>query len=202
VSLPFPFCYLTLIGFSRLVEIFIDWIYTQKIPTASLNWVEAENDTDSTIYTDDLGAQVLSAKALNFAKRFLAKEYQQIVRNSHVNFNIDAAPGYELVIYAFANFPSTDSFLTFLVDTHCKNWAEALDFNEDGEEGTETKLRSQLPNDFLIRVMTRYNKLRGDPSLEVLNRCSYHEHATKKEKKECEKESRVEDSSTDESDDE
>jgi len=97
----------------------------------------------------------------------------------------NSAPPYEDVIYGFAKLRTDHPILDLLVETHCRQFHEELDSEENGE----IELRPQLPIEFLIRVMLRYSNLRRKmaswPKIGDLNRCDYHGHTSEKERAHC-----------------
>lgn len=99
---------------------------------------------------------------------------------------------YETVIYSFAHLPPTSPILRAIVDTHCRFFNEKRDTEENGELG----LHAQLPNAFLICVMKRFAQIHADDVEELerywssyrplkFDRCDYHDHAKKSERKDC-----------------
>lgn len=63
------------------------------------------------------------------------------------------APTYEVIILAFGNLPSESPVLQLLVDTHC-----CANENLD-QKGRNKALRSQLPQEFLLRVMEKHREM-------------------------------------------
>jgi len=104
---------------SPTVEIFVDWLYSQKLPGILQDWETLELDGDSQRYSADLRW----IKGLAFADRFLARTFQQAVHNGYVDKVIGTPPWYEVVTYAFASLPSVHPMLSLLVDTHCAHWS-------------------------------------------------------------------------------
>jgi len=165
------------------VEIFIDWLYTGKLPQKSKHW-DAGND-DLGEYD---GVQLAILKACALGDRLTAPVFRDSVQRVFVRRYTSQAPFYRGVIFAFANFPHDHVLLTMLVDTHCQEYATEDDTLLDGELAH----RSQLPKEFLLRVMLRYSDLRKGKVNDELKPCDYHGHRSEVEREACQKQDIVE----------
>ena len=168
---------------ATLVEVFVDWLYTRKLPSTNQEWVDKEHQPDQHVQWHT-AVQLTMIKAYAFADRMLSPDLCRALERTLIDHFIvtNHTPYYGAVIYAFANLPSTSSVLRAMMDAHCRDFEETGDTEENGE----MKLRAQLPNTFLVGVMVRYAKLKAK-KVTRLDRCSYHDHATEHEKEECQK---------------
>jgi hypothetical protein len=109
--------------------------------------------------------------------------FHREVRDSLIGDLVDGAVYYEAVIHAFANLPARDSILELMVDSHCKDFDE----DQDSEDNGEMERRSKLPHEFLLRVMLRYGRLMSDGELAQadLDPCNYHRHVSDEEREQC-----------------
>jgi hypothetical protein len=109
--------------------------------------------------------------------------FHREVRDSLIGDLVDGAVYYEAVIHAFANLPARDSILELMVDSHCKDFDE----DQDNEDNGEMERRSKLPHEFLLRVMLRYGRLMSDGELAQadLDPCNYHRHVSDEEREQC-----------------
>ncbi|KAF9693742.1 hypothetical protein EKO04_008147 [Ascochyta lentis] len=161
----------------RTFEVFVDWLYTRKLPAKRTGWVGEEYDSEWYITL-----QIPMMKACAFANRMLSPDFLHAMEHRLIDHFIASGnvPFYEAIIFAFENLPPTSLILKALVDAHCRSFDEA----EDTEENGELELRSQLPNTFLVDVMLRYVKLKSRKQT-LLDRCDYHGHVSEDEKQEC-----------------
>jgi hypothetical protein len=163
-------------------DIFVDWLYTCKIPKTIDFW------TFPSVQPPATGApfsyqepELLAVKAYVVADRLDTPELWYAINNMFVKGLVEIAPWYESVIYAFANVPYERRLLQLMVDSHCR-YSEALGDANDDEE----KLYPELPHEFLLRVMKRYRELREEGAMNKdLNECDYHEHVTEEERARC-----------------
>jgi hypothetical protein len=163
---------------SRLVEIFVDWLYTHKLPDKSYQW-RRSNDEPPKGSARQLG--ILKAYALS--DRIFARAFKKAVRYQVVSqfANWKDIPWYDTIIFAFANLSPNDLVLTLLVNAHCRDYQAIFDINADGE----LERRAQLPHDFLLRVMVRYGAIADGSTEEELRPCDYHEHESNDEQVTC-----------------
>ena len=135
--------------------------------------------TDDTLY--------LRLRSLVLGDRLLSPNFHRAVLDVIISglMGEDPVPYYLGVIYCFAKLPKDHPILDLLVEKHCLECNEAMDTEENGE----IELRSQLPVEFLIRVMLRYSNLRRKmaswPRKEDLNPCDYHGHKSEEERANC-----------------
>lgn len=157
-------------------NVFIHWLYTQRIPANTAEWVRISEAKKWKI-------EVVELKVLVLADRFLMPAFRRAVNNDLVTSRLKHAPYYELVIHAFENLPEGSPILQLLVDTHCLHWEPKTD---EGDE-EEMQLRPDLPHEFLVKVMIRYAELKADKEgkLKKLVACNYHLHADDEEKEKC-----------------
>jgi hypothetical protein len=180
--------------------------YTRKLPTTESEWNEGkypegpEDGGDNTYLRDQwyITAQLVMLKAYAFAHRTLCAKFTDALEHNIVDAYITgdtSPPWHEAVIYAFGHLPSGSSVLKIVIDTHCHHFDE----NYDREDNGQLQFRAQLPNTFLTGVMDRLAKLNGDQQAKVddcrcintndryveLDRCDYHNHNTRKERKMC-----------------
>ena len=161
-----------------IFNLFIEWLYTQNLP--NLITLDANKI--------DLSSQLWKIKLYVFADRFAVSRLRtalnlEIVKHAgppHLSI-WDYAP----IVYAFANLPSTDPLLDLFVDLYYIHWDDMGDGFEDNDRFDE------LPREFLLRFYKRvgteryFQKRFRLTGLYDIDLCSYHEHATDQEKREC-----------------
>ncbi|KAF2127077.1 hypothetical protein P153DRAFT_432919 [Dothidotthia symphoricarpi CBS 119687] len=165
---------------SGTFDIFVDWLYSQKLPATNRDWAFGVDESDNTIVAH--ARQLARIKAYTFGDRFLCLEFAKAVRNSLVDHLVTQSPYYDVVIHAFTNLPPENPILRLLVDCHCHVFEEYMDL----DESEQLQKRDQLPHAFLIRVMLKYSRILAG-AYEELDRCDYHEHGSEEEKQECKK---------------
>ena len=163
-------------------DVFIDWLYTQKLPQKLEDWLPRDTDEDACSY--DCRLDLLHLQVYVIADRLGTPELLHAINNAIVDEGITGVPYYKSIIYAFDNIPSGRWILKWLVDSYCANSEEA---DDAAFQGGDT-LHSQLPHDFLLQAMRRYRQKCEDREWdEDLVACDYHEHASEEERKECKK---------------
>lgn len=166
-------------------NVFVDWIYTQKLPVGPAKWRTTSEDQNS----DDQGIALV--KLYVFANRFLVPTLRKALTHKilhtldEVNRGAVRPLSYASVIYAFNNLPSTDPMLDMFVDLYHMSWTSESDIDPK-----QIGLFPQLPHEFLLRFMRRVGTARekqgSSPWLKFsLNVCSYHEHESALEKSNC-----------------
>ncbi|KAF3039205.1 hypothetical protein E8E12_007965 [Didymella heteroderae] len=181
--------------------VFSDWLYTGKLPAMDEGWNEEEYrmDLDAKSNTQwHTATQVAMLKAYAFADRMLSPGLRKALEHEIIAYFVDDGGRevcYRAAIHAFAHLPSASPVLQVMIDAHCQEFARKNDTEEDGE----LQLHAQLPNAFLIGVMKRLAKLHLEMKIrlakcspckyyghtEQLDKCDYHGHSTKKERREC-----------------
>lgn len=153
------------------------WLYSQNLPPTDRAWLKMTEveEVDQRRHAQSDQERI---KAIVFADRFLVPGFRKAVKIDLVDRTCvyESNCCYPGIIYAFEHLRSDDPLLDFLVDVQCA----FLDAERD-----KAYLRSELPNEFLIRVMLRYSKVLQKPELQVLDWCSYHEHGFDEEKRVC-----------------
>ncbi|KAI2485654.1 BTB domain containing protein [Pyrenophora tritici-repentis] len=154
-------------------NIFVDWMYTRKLPRIPVK----HDDSDD---SDDLGDSNISMlKALVPGDRILALNFHRAVRDAIIEDLIVNCPWYKAIIYGFANLPKDHPVLDLMVASHCLDYTD----NDDTKENGDFQRRSQLPVDFLIRVMLRYSFMKSqDWSKCILDPCDYHGHVSEEDR--------------------
>jgi hypothetical protein len=165
-------------------DVFVDWLYTKKIPETDKQWLEREADQEYWCYRGRVN--LLRLKVYVVADRLGIQELLQRINNNFVDVNIYVPPRYEEVIYAFSNIPAGRRILEKMVDSYC-----TCSSPSDDDLGTGQKeLRNKLPFDFLLQISRRYQQResdrnwRDDPDDELCA-CDYHEHASDEEREQC-----------------
>ncbi|KAF1955497.1 hypothetical protein CC80DRAFT_474241 [Byssothecium circinans] len=171
----------------RVFELFIDWLYTQKLPTKRVEWVALEGDLAN--LQDDCAEHnrlidMLQIKTYIFADRFLIPGFRCALHNSmaDVLVRVGNPPYYDMIIYAFDNLPPKSKMLSLLVRMHCEFWNPALDKDFKGE----LRRRAELPYEFLMRSMICYGKRKNNEDLSLTNVRSCHDHACDEDRQACE----------------
>ncbi|XPS77670.1 hypothetical protein M3J09_009697 [Ascochyta lentis] len=147
-----------------LVEIFLEWLYTQRYP-------KDNRFTDS--FDSECASHLARVKACEFGDRFLAAEFRRASENALIDSLTVGlnTPWYTMIIYAFNHLPPNSPVLQAMIDTHCYSWKE----NSDNYGNGELQLRSLLPHSFLLGVALRYMRLQHGRK-KRLDRCDYHGH--------------------------
>ena len=149
-------------------EVFLEWLYTQKLPRNMAHIQTAE-------------AEIKVVKLYTLADRLLVPDLERTLID--VVFSDKPSPLYESIFFAFTHLPVGNPLLQLLVDKHCARWEPELD------EEKETELRRDLPSDFLLGVMDRFSKvvkeLRDNGKELKLDICDYHDHKSDVERQEC-----------------
>jgi hypothetical protein len=166
-----------------LVDIFVNWMYTEKLPQSGEQWLNADAEEDENVKAGPGDDQLALVKAYVFGDRILSPVFHRAVRNVLIHTLTDDLAYYKAVIYAFANLSTEDPVLNLMVDKHCAVFSEELD-EYDGEK----QRRCQLPSEFLIRVMLRYSRVKNAGWKDELKPCDYHGHASEEERKKCQAE--------------
>jgi hypothetical protein len=162
-------------------DIFVDWLYTNKIPRTFAEWLAPEVNENSGTTRRRLG--MLHLKAYVIADRLGVPELRETINNNYVTRNILVWPWYQEIIYAFSNIPSGRRILKFLVAIHCAHSERGNEYLLEGD----LELRDKLPQEFLLQVMAHYQEMRAEGTWdEELRACEYHEHASDDERKNCE----------------
>ncbi|KAH9881261.1 hypothetical protein J1614_001757 [Plenodomus biglobosus] len=134
-----------------LVGLFIDWLYTQRLPEQ----------------------QLVRVKASIFGDCILAPTFRQAILDDLVSYMISpvVTPYYTAVILAFKNLPAGDPTLRLFIDAHCASYRPDFDTVDYGE----LQLQGCMPNAFLIGVMVKYAENMGQLKIDM-DECDYHGH--------------------------
>ncbi|KAF9693882.1 hypothetical protein EKO04_008148 [Ascochyta lentis] len=165
---------------SDTFDIFVDWLYTQKLPDNAIDWIPVDEQLacDTEPYEEDVfmageashrAKQLQQAKAYVLGNRLSSPQFKQAVYKIYLDElgGSDTLPCYHAVTYAFANLPADDLLLQLMVDSHCHNFCKGFDGSADAED------RKQLPREFLVRVMLRYSDLVAKHDQEPLDAADY-----------------------------
>lgn len=142
-----------------IVNVFLNWLYTRKIPTYDYDWIHVaeaivpSNGIASLRKTADL----MALQAMIFGDRFLIPNFQEAVHNYLVDLHMnEPRPAYYAsIIYAYANPTKGNPILDLFAEVQARYWDDGQD------EVEELLLRPELPNDFLVRVMQKHAAYRG-----------------------------------------
>lgn len=136
-------------GFIELSEvhstpfsIFIDWLYTGDLPSFF------ELSDRHTPYG------FVECEAYVLADMLLAPRFKHDLLKCIFEKHEKDIPSYITVIYAFGQLPENDELLLLLVDAQCINGGVTRE-----EEEEDKDYISELPHDFLVRVMKKLNQL-------------------------------------------
>lgn len=161
-------------------DVFVDWLYTNKIPMSRDEWLKQTVGEDDNLYY--CRESVLRLKTYVLADRLGALQLLKAVNKPYVNEYSDGAPFYEEIIYAFFNVSAGRRLLSFIVTQHCRH----SETNHDDQYGWELELLGSLPHAFLLQAMKEYRRLcqeeRFDEAVDV---CDYHEYCSEKERNDC-----------------
>ncbi|KAF2690839.1 hypothetical protein K458DRAFT_426270 [Lentithecium fluviatile CBS 122367] len=164
----------------QVFDVFVDWLYSQKVPEKNKQWVEPTDKIKSNSTEHVQLAEQLVMKTYVFADRFM-----------------DCIPPYyEVIIYAFDNLTEKSAMLDLLVGLHCAFWDESCDTESNGE----LELRKELPVEFLLRVMIRSSKMKDKEKAKSLVECGCHREKAKDREgcESCRPEEKVEENKEDE----
>jgi len=162
-------------------NVFVEWLYTQKLPADGKSWNTIANQSKS----DLLG--MLRLKLYVLADRLIVPSLHRLLNRAIVNVSriyYVSPPPYENIIYAFQHLPPSDSILDYFIDIFYMGWDSDI-HDRSGEDNF-----SDLPQDFLLRLLTKMGKERKrskyrQQSLYKLDVCSYHAHASDEERASC-----------------
>ena len=168
----------------RVFDVFIDWLYTQKLPKRSREWVTPTAEIEAGSHNHSRVVERLMMEVYVFADRFLVPQLKAALFRFFANFcnNDGIPPYYEAIIYAFDNLPSTSPMLNLLVKLHCAYWTESSDTSDNGE----LELRHELPHDFFLRGMAQFAKGRDKEKAKGIACCECHKETTATEREGCE----------------
>jgi hypothetical protein len=188
------------------VAVFVEWLYTRKIPATS----DGFNDDRCPQVSDDklwnhwyTNTQLAMLKAYTLADRMISPDLCKALEHHIIgSFIEEGSPNYGAVIYAFTHLPPTNPILRVMIDSRCHFIGDI----DDEEHNGELQLRAQLPNAFLVGVMLRLAKVNSEQFAKLkrcdhgdfvgkLDACDYHDHATEKERKKCQKAASAKDDS-------
>jgi hypothetical protein len=165
------------------VNIFVHWLYYQKIPDRVSDWLRVYNGDNNDV-DDSWTLDRAILKTVVFADRFLVTGLRRAANNYYVDESPMDTPPYGLVIYCFENLRQSSPILRFLADSQWRYWKPEFDEGDEDDKDGDLQLRSRHPHDFLVRVMIRYAE--SEPGAKkTLNLCDYHEHACEEEKTTC-----------------
>jgi hypothetical protein len=120
-----------------------------------------------------------------FGDRFLAPLFHRLAHNRFVDRYFPSGTDsqlvpYELIIWIYDNLPKDDPIFSLVVELQCVVWEIGFDDEE------EQLLRPQLPHEFLVSVMIKFDDLRKHLGTTMeLKACDYHLHSSEEEKKAC-----------------
>jgi hypothetical protein len=161
-------------------DVFVDWLYTKKIPETQQQWLTLEPNED--FYDYNCRMNMLRLKAYVVADRLGSQELLEMINNNYVDDNCDSPPWYKEINYAFSNIPSNRRILKLIVAAHCTYSRP----NDDKQWADQTELGDILPLEFLLQVLKYYQQMVEDRSWEEqLYACPFHEHVTDEERQEC-----------------
>ncbi|KAF2662317.1 hypothetical protein K491DRAFT_673381 [Lophiostoma macrostomum CBS 122681] len=169
-----------------IFNIFVNWLYRQALPVSLEDWVITAELTklSSNLLPTQL-CNMLKMKTYVFADRFQVPALRKALQREIASPNIDCAPSFDMIIYAFENLREGDPILLFLVDSTCMFWNPFQSSNE------EKAMLSRLPHDYLAMAFTRYGRLVmtqwGNAPRKLGDVCQYHEHESVDEKQACER---------------
>lgn len=167
----------------RVFDIFIDWLYSQKLPKKTRDWLTPTPELEAGSHGHGQLAERLMMKSYVFADRFLVPQFRVALYRYYANFCNSGGnpPYYDAIIYAFDNLPPTSAMLTLLVRTHCAYWNEGSDTADNGE----LELRQDLPQDFFFRIMDVASKMRDKEKAKGIACCDCHNETVTTEREGC-----------------
>jgi hypothetical protein len=164
----------------QVFDIFVDWLYTQKVPEKNRHWIKPTDDMKSNSTRHVQLVENLIVRTYVFADRFLAPKFRCAIYNHFAASLVKDAipPYYEVIIFAFENLSEKSAMLDLLVRVHCAFWDESCDTETNGE----LELRKELPVDFFLRAMVVSSRMKDKEKARSLVECGCHrEKATDRE---------------------
>ncbi|KAI4629083.1 uncharacterized protein J4E87_003344 [Alternaria ethzedia] len=173
----------------EVFNLFVHWLYAQALPNNAKSILRLAEETDP-VYpmhpSRGYHAWELVLKCGMFGDRFLTPAFHHLAHNTFVNVQFGegvdggaSGVSYATIIWAFDNLPSDSLILAMMVDLQCTAW------NEEQDDEEEKSHLSQLPNEFLVAVMLKQNKIRVCDETTELSACDYHLHESEEKKKAC-----------------
>lgn len=160
------------------VSIFVDWVYTQRLPQTELEWCNGKHEDHRLRMKSN--AQLARTKALILDDRIVSPLFYRTVRDSLIEHIVESGAYCGASIHAFAHLPKAHAILDLFVEVQCRGFDDPY----DTAGNSELELRASLPHDFLVRVMFRYSRSDEEElPLDDIDRCDYHGHADEEEKK-------------------
>lgn len=142
------------------VDVFVTWLYTQQLPCThfKFDWLKATGKKiRQTIYQDTC-MEMLKVLVLSDRLIIDTLTYAIVAQFSNYMDTYDICPTNALVIYAYDNLPSDNQCLQVLARAHAAWWDGREVILRDG------KLQSDLPQDFLLRVVKEHGSRRTKSS--------------------------------------
>lgn len=165
-----------------VVEVFVHWLYTQKLPNNFSAWTRNFTPQPRMEYK---ALQTAMLRARVFADRFIVPSFGEIVECAILAYFVNVSCAYyEVVIYAYKHLPADNLILKAMIDSHCF-YFDADDEAEDQTNG-EIDTRAILPNSFLVGVMSRYMKIVKEGVINKLYLRDYHDYNSEEDTKACE----------------
>ncbi|PSN63930.1 hypothetical protein BS50DRAFT_647823 [Corynespora cassiicola Philippines] len=170
-------------------EIFLGWLYTQKVPRPLKEWKAAvrlglskgaSGPSPLTECIPQHDGSMLRIMTYAFADRFLVSELYLALNRQIVDATILFRPNLDVIIFGFAHFHNNDPLLKLFVDQFCaykkREWA-----------AIENAYYEDLPADFLRRVSERALAAYYERKIKLteLLVCDYHGHKTDEERESC-----------------
>lgn len=163
---------------SVTVEIFVNRLYTDKLPLQLRDW--SQLPASGCLDTDEMESDLSKVRCVIFGDSYAATKFQiECEREIITNLVNDGVPYFEPIILAFANLPPTNNLLRAMVDSHVHG------YEDDNENADHIKMCAKLPHDFLVQIMVRYSQVAHKKVEAALHACDYHHHANNKEKTGC-----------------
>jgi hypothetical protein len=162
-------------------NLFVNWLYSQKIPYLFAWELAAEWDMDGVESMEDNEGAMLEIMLYAFADRFLVPTLHTGL-NRVLTTRKYGTPSLDVITYAFNHLPDTEPILRFFVDVYCSR--DAFSSRSEPEEVREWE--EKLPREFLLRVARRIRVV-SEPGVEtpVIESCDYHGHTDEAQRDEC-----------------
>jgi len=168
-------------------NVFVEWLYTQKLPVDWPGWKYVIGDTEDKSWS----ITETMLKVYVFADRFMVPTMRTHANRAIIAHSDSQRSSYPLpycldIAFAFEHLAPTDPILDFFVDLYCAYW----DWEDADTYGHDKLWFTELPKEFLIRYMVKMGRMRErgdlmDDREMLLNHCSYHGHTCDEELKSC-----------------
>ncbi|KAH6875908.1 hypothetical protein BKA58DRAFT_454988 [Alternaria rosae] len=113
------------------VSIFVDWVYTQRLPQTELEWCNGKHEDHRLRMKSN--AQLVRTKAFILEDQIMSPLFYRTVRDSLIEHIVERGAYYGALIHAFAHLPKAHAILDFFVEVQCRGFDDSYDTAGNGE---------------------------------------------------------------------